>query len=222
MSDRESLPQHAHLKTDRPRGIFTSTDRELILGKKEYESDQSLRNARYRIREHIRHGLLDTCLIHNHLDRDELAKTIQRQDEINRDDDNLNSGFDVGEVLTRLGIETKYEIWGSEPHDFEVIIENMIEDTLYDFYADMSDKFMTRADVDITLEFSENTDEIIQLLMFGEPPLDAVIEYLETGDILLLQRKLREHGEQITPENTSPIDPDDKIFDIHLEARRPD
>lgn len=51
----------------RPRGILSPADRAYLTGEADLKSDQSAYDARYRIRERIRHALLDFELLFEHL-----------------------------------------------------------------------------------------------------------------------------------------------------------
>lgn len=218
MSDNsQSSPRHAYIKTDRPRGILTSTDRELLLGQKEYESDQALRNARYRIREHIRHSLLDMFLIYNHIDYDELAQVARRQDKLNSNND--IGGAALGLALITVGLQIATERKEQYNDDFEELAENEVESAIRYFQNHTDKKITKTVDVDISIESEKNTDELIEHLLFEDPDVGTVIEYLERGDLELLANKLREHDEEITPNNHSPIGPDDRIVNIHAEQK---
>lgn len=51
----------------RPRGILSPADRAYLLGEADLKSDQSAYDARYRIRERVKHALLDFELLFDHL-----------------------------------------------------------------------------------------------------------------------------------------------------------
>lgn len=52
---------------NRPRGILSPADRAYLRGEADLQSEQSEYDARYRIRERIRHALLDFDLLFEHL-----------------------------------------------------------------------------------------------------------------------------------------------------------
>lgn len=58
----EAVPDH-----DRDRGILTTADREYLCGEREYSSEQSERDARYRIRKRVKNSILDFSILLNHL-----------------------------------------------------------------------------------------------------------------------------------------------------------
>lgn len=51
----------------RPRGVLSPADRRYLAGEADLRTDQSEYDARYRIRERIRHALLDFSLLFEHL-----------------------------------------------------------------------------------------------------------------------------------------------------------
>lgn len=55
------------MRDSRPRGILSPADRAYLTGEADLASDQSEYDARYRIRERIRHALLDFGLLFEHL-----------------------------------------------------------------------------------------------------------------------------------------------------------
>lgn len=57
--------------TDRPRGILSPADRAFLLGEADLDTEQSIYDTRYRIRQRVRHAILDFTLLFEHLaDRD--------------------------------------------------------------------------------------------------------------------------------------------------------
>lgn len=55
------------MSDSRPRGILSPADRAYLTGEADLKSDQSAYDARYRIRERVRHALLDFELLFEHL-----------------------------------------------------------------------------------------------------------------------------------------------------------
>ncbi|MDG5777182.1 hypothetical protein VB773_12260 [Haloarculaceae archaeon H-GB2-1] len=54
--------------SDRPRGILSPADRRFLLGQTDMESDQSVYDARYRIRQRVRNAILDFTLLFESLE----------------------------------------------------------------------------------------------------------------------------------------------------------
>lgn len=74
---------------DRPRGVFSPTDREYLFGLKEYTHPQSEANREQSIRERIQNALLDFRLIWALVDPDEREKTLDEMDQ-----EDLNQGIE--------------------------------------------------------------------------------------------------------------------------------
>lgn len=53
---------------ERGRGILTKDDRAFLRGNKEFKNEQSVRDARYRIRERVKNSILDFKILLHHLD----------------------------------------------------------------------------------------------------------------------------------------------------------
>mgnify|MGYP000011034699 CR=1 FL=1 len=69
--------------TDRGRGILTPADRLYLLGYREYDSDQSERDARYRIRNRVVNSVRDFAIIYEHLsdeDFDQIEQDLNEED----------------------------------------------------------------------------------------------------------------------------------------------
>lgn len=65
---------------DRPRGILTKGDRELLLKEKDYDNKQQVRDARYRLRNHMKAALLDAHLLSSYYSLDECAAVLRSVD----------------------------------------------------------------------------------------------------------------------------------------------
>lgn len=64
----------------RPPALLTPSQRDFLRGDKEFESDQSAVNARYKIRQRLQNGLLDFALLGKHLDprdREQIFRDIR-------------------------------------------------------------------------------------------------------------------------------------------------
>jgi len=222
MVDDSPRPDRNYLDTDRSRGIFTPTDREVILGNKEYESEQGLRNARYRLREHVRESLIDIFLMASYFDQDELAQVLQRQDKL--DDEAEHPRLSFSSTLLRIGFRVLYERSKSSDRGFLERVESDVQGALSKVYEELTDNIVTKVDVDITLETqSTDSDELIEHLVFGEPSMQTVLSYFHHGDVQLLRDKLREHGEEIDHTDqarSGPIGPDNDLFEFYTPQQQ--
>jgi len=218
MSDDSQHPERGYPNIDRPRGIFTPTDREVLVGDKEYESEQGLRNARYRLREHVRESLLDIFLMSSYFEQDELVQVLQRQSKL--DDEAGRPRLLISAALVRLGFRIEYEDSKSGGRDFTERVEDRVQGAFATVYEQLTDDIVREIDVDITLETqSSDSDELLEHLVFGEPSMATVLSYLRNGDVQLLRDKLLEHGEEIDHTNearSDPIGPDSDLLEIHI------
>lgn len=92
---------------DRPRGILSQADRQFLRGEKEYNSEQSKRDARYRIRERVKNSILDFSILYQHLDqrdRDQIFSPLSRDHE---------------------------EVLGSDPEMSKESVSHMIEEGMF-------------------------------------------------------------------------------------------
>ena len=67
--------------TERSRGILTPADRQFLRGETDYASDQSERDARYRIRERFYNGILDLEIALRGLDSRDISMVMDRLNE---------------------------------------------------------------------------------------------------------------------------------------------
>jgi hypothetical protein len=67
--------------SDRPRGILSPADRAFLRGEACLESEQSVYDARYRIRQRVRNAILDCSILFEHLEAKDRAQIFDPQDE---------------------------------------------------------------------------------------------------------------------------------------------
>jgi hypothetical protein len=60
----------------RDRGILTPDDREFLQGEKEYSSEQSERDARYRIRQRVKNAILDFNILLHHFEEKDRSQVF--------------------------------------------------------------------------------------------------------------------------------------------------
>lgn len=65
----------------RPRGILSPADRAFLVGEAEFASEQSAYDARYRIRERLRHALLDFELLFDRLSDEDRRQVFAPPDD---------------------------------------------------------------------------------------------------------------------------------------------
>ncbi|SDM50543.1 hypothetical protein SAMN04487949_1889 [Halogranum gelatinilyticum] len=72
---------------DRDRGILTPDDRKFLKGKKEFSSEQSERDARYRIRKRVKNSILDFSILLHHLDERDRKQVFSKHMAKSSDDE---------------------------------------------------------------------------------------------------------------------------------------
>ena len=109
VSDLESKLSH-----DRERGILTPADRKFLRGEKEYASEQSERDARYRIRQRVKNAIMDFSILLRHMqdkDRSQIFSDYFTEskepdpDELTNDDleDIIEETMFIGGVSDAIG-----------------------------------------------------------------------------------------------------------------------
>jgi hypothetical protein len=203
-------------ETDRPRGIFTQTDRQLLFGELEYDSDQALRNARHRVREHIRHSLNDIFLINRNLDDSELKQVIDRQKEIDVENELTQIAYDP--ALIELGIRiARIQYEENDRYTFEDVIEEMVVRRTLNVASSMSDDmFIKNVEVEVNIEQEDVTGKkVIYDLIHGKPSVGELMDFLSKGDPERLRDRLRELDTELETADSQKISPEDTIFDLY-------
>lgn len=65
---------------DRKRGLLTKGDRELLLEQTDYDNEQQVRDARYRMRQHLKAALLDAHIVSSRCSMEECAAVLRSVD----------------------------------------------------------------------------------------------------------------------------------------------
>lgn len=203
-------------RPNRKRAMLTQTDRELLLGLKEYDSEQGLRNARHRLREHVRHSLHDIFLLMTQLEQSELERIVERQRELDEQENLAQISFPGG--VFNLGTRLAYIIaTEDERQSFEETVEGLVSSAVRGtMERAYDDGVLTEVTVDVSVETEENAEKIVDSLLSGTPQRSSVLSYLSNHDPELLQRRLREEDEEINIRgaNNGSIGPDHDIFGI--------
>jgi hypothetical protein len=211
--------------TERPRGALTKTDRELLLGTKEYEKGQQRRNAWYRLRQHIRESQLDIHLIATHCPQDQLLKIQQQLENEHGELAMRTSGnlFHLGFRMLYNTVESDIyddEFWESlDTGDDESVLEYWLSNELRSAMIRGlrnidQDVSVNKIEIDVSIEKSKfDEEELLEELVFGRPTLETVNSYTSRGDVEKLQQKLREHDEVIEPtDHDFVFGPGDRII----------
>lgn len=156
---------------DRERGVFTQSDREFLLGMKQYEYDQSAINKRRDIRNRLYNGLLDLQLL-------ERVPSSERE--------KLFSQIERGQLHESVAVLISF-IYGGLGGNLEAI-EQMVKSGIFKAERGGVEGYQGGArdvdvDIDLTQEF--DVEEIYQRFMQG------VREDLTPAEIGVLVREGR-------------------------------
>ena len=149
---------------NRPRGMLTPKDRELLRGEIEYEHPQQYSNRRRDIRERIANGLLDFNVI-QYLLRDKDRKLIFRDPSATADVDDPPFVESIQSMLywTYLGLR-------EQNYDFEGLLVEAIEEATEDFarkYWGESVETTVRFDIEVKRKY--DVDDLITAVENGGP-----------------------------------------------------
>jgi len=166
MSDDE---EYAILDSERDRGIFTTADREYLLGEREL-SDQAERNTRYRIRNRLKNGIYDLGL----------AARLQTEDRTQVANSIFTDDFTGDSILyDSLGL-LFHMVTDAEDGDtteatekFEEVLAGVVEsvtkqendDVIVDVTVSI-DPDVQRPDIDELLERYDNNEETYEEFQF--------------------------------------------------------
>lgn len=198
--------------TDRERAMLTKTDRELLLGEKEYKSDQALRNARHRVREHVRNSLLDAFTVSTLIETDELEQIAERHFELGEEDDYTATTLSSG-VLS-LAIRLMY-IEATQEFDtsFTEYVESRVATEVRSVIEHETETAVTEIDVDIDITKREDIDEAVRDIVHGNTSMTIVLDHIATFGPEKLQNTLRENDTVLETSGGTVIGPDHEIFD---------
>lgn len=151
-------------QANRPRGILTPPDRELLRGEIEYENPQQYSNRRADIRERIANGLMDFSLI-QYLLRDKDRKLIFKDPSSQANVDNLDLPANIQSTIFWIYLGLK-----EQNYDFERLIEAAVEEAEKEY---ASKYWGEKIDVSVTFSVevhrSYEIEDIITKLERGGP-----------------------------------------------------
>lgn len=202
---------------NRDRAMLTRTDRQLLLGEKEYDSEQALRNARHRVREHIRDSLNDAQLVASRIDQSEFKQIENRQAKLDNDRGYVPANHQGGVMELALRLIHADPPEGTEA-SFERSIETVLARRTKTVIERLENVAVANIDVDISLERrSLEDDQFINDLIFGNPEAETVWSYLMAGGGEQLFQKLQELDAEITTKEGVTIGPDHSVFNMYTE-----
>lgn len=219
-------------KADRKRGILTKKDREYLLG--EYQpTGQDRRNIRYRIRQRIKHALLDIQLLSSRIEYEELEQIVNNYgvgyhilimdlltfvyrigdielgpDEFTYDDEEM--GYRVDEYFSRMlenGISRA--IWYNTP-----FVDSSTDITEFEEQG----RFSVDVDARVLIDRSQHdTEKIFQKLQEGTATEEEFEVWLKMGNPESLREYKRENDEPlkyIHPDLEKPVSIDIEPEDL--------
>ena len=212
--EKGNRPLPLHRQVDRGRAMLTRTDRELLLNLKEYDSEQARRNARHRLREHIRESLPDIFLIGTHLEPDELKQLVDRQRKLDEEENYAPISLTSG--VFKFGCQLADAVAADDQRQtFEEKVEGDLATVLPSVVERANDDIVvTDVNVDISIETKEDTDALIDELISGNPRMTTVMSYLQRHDADLLRERLREQDTVIDLAGKEKIGPDHELFEL--------
>lgn len=175
---------------DRPRGILTQADREFLKGKKELSSEQSRRDARYRIRQRLRNAFLDFSILLRNLDRRDREQIFAPVEEFqNGLGDSMNRELDrdriseiMEDVMVSKGISDSmaftYLGIGDANQSFETMLKSAISDA-------EEERGYVVDNVQITIDIERgqaDIEEIVQRFEQGEGLSESEMSTLLRSD----------------------------------------
>lgn len=162
--------------TDRQRGMLSRADRAYLLGEAEMAHEQSKRNAEARIRERVRHAVLDFNLLVHHLQTKDRRQVFEKSIE--------DEAFVNGLVAMLSFAYTGAEESGV---DFGHLLEPAIRKAEEVHAADvLGHTVSVEVDFDVTTEAQTDIDDVAARVRDGEAVRPAELFSLLVTDATVL------------------------------------
>lgn len=208
---------------DRPRGVLTQADREFLRGKKEFASKQSRRDARYRIRQRIRHAILDFSVILYHLGKRDRRQIFDEYSDNTPDRDPSNLSLDevrglVENTMFASGVSDTiaflYLGIGDVNLSFEPVLESAIEAA-----EEERGYVLENVSVDITVSRTRpDTEQLRQKLESGEGLTEDELKALiRSGEFEFTESSLDEIFQQFSQILSEDIEEGDVTLRFNVE-----
>ncbi|OIB58041.1 hypothetical protein [Natrialba sp. SSL1] len=161
---------------ERDRGVLTPDDRKFLKGEKEYQSEQSERDARYRIRSRIKDAILDFSILLHHLDRNDREQVFSTYEGIS----GLSNNSDElsGEAFREFVESTMFQNGISDAISFFILgIEDTNEpvDSMLETGIEGAEEEKGYLVDEVTVEISVKRKK---------PELEVLLEKFESGEPL--------------------------------------
>ncbi|MDL0145844.1 hypothetical protein [Halobacterium salinarum] len=208
---------------DRDRGILTPDDRKFLKGEKEYQSEQSERDARYRIRSRIKDAILDFSILLHHLDRHDREQVFSTYDGVSGLSDN---GDELsGEAFRDFVESTMFQNGISDALSFFILgIEDTnepVDSVLETGIAGAEEEKGYLVD-EVTVEISvkrkkPEIEALLEKFEAGEPLTEDELEaVIRSGEIELDAETLDTLFERVSESLSAEVDNGDATIDIDI------
>lgn len=227
MSEEDEISEQYKDMIDRERGVLTRGDRKLLLGKAEYDTEQQRRNARYRLRKHLRNGIVDLSLVAIFIDDSELLQ-VETDPQKSEDTDVMGLATRIERGLFQLGFRSIFAKKAKKDGSFvgydskqtfeeEEYINNSVRSAIVRANKSSNCDPLREVSVEVSIDRTKfEEDEFIEKLVHGNPTHAEFSTYLNHGDINRLREKLRQNNEVVDIDSVVyTIGPDDETFTRH-------
>lgn len=208
---------------DRPRAALTRTDREYLLGEKNYDSDQAERNAQYRIRQHLKHSMTDfgiVALADDNLLEDAMRKQAENPPEFPIDMIPREANHPVS-TFSRLTSRLMQARAADEGIPFEARLEDLMELGIESSIHDDDEDIVTDVSVDISIETEIPAESSVEIedIIYGETTRTEFDLYIRKVDnpYRNLRERLQKERQTIDfaeDADRDSIGPDDPILEL--------
>lgn len=176
---------------DRPRGIFSTADREYLLGESDIKpKTQAERNRRARIRERLTQSLLDFALV-SEIEMRDRRRVFERQDDSKAESDRMSALHQS--IMDLLGF--LYQELGQDSDTAMSFEECLRTGILRTRFRSETMQTVTPGDVTFEVEEPEEIDIDSVAMRLSEGGLDA----LSDGELRTMLRLLAEEREGMSP-----------------------
>jgi hypothetical protein len=214
---------------ERDRGILTPDDRKFLKGEKKYQSEQSERDARYRIRSRIKDAILDFSILLHHLDRhdrEQIFSTYEGVSGLSNDSDELSGeafrDF-VEATMFQNGISDAISFFTLGIEDTNEPVDSMLETGIA---GAEEEKGYLVDEVTVEISVKREKPEIEALLEkfeSGEPLTEEELEaVIRSGEIELDAGTLDALFERLSESLSENIENGDATIDIDIADENED
>jgi len=173
---------------DRPRGILTRSDRELLLNGDEDKTKNDLRDARYRIRKRIKNSLSDFALLTEYLDSSDLELVFE--------DIVDDTPYDVVFALSFIYLGNRYLVQQRPDDEVDESFNRLV--TIAVQRAERSRGYLAKVEGGISISREDpSVGELITQLKTGKGTANQYNYIAEHGSLQDVWRNIVESGEPL-------------------------